>query len=189
MTSWVCYSVSDFHSPTVQTQVFVHSALAYSWIIAVNLLLVPRTVHYLTSFKCGFLNIFSRQNLPRSLSHLLFLPRWNKCGAKNCLKNHIPFDFWDDSTLASQEAGKTIEKPLKELLWSQQLVKTLSFVSPPLHLSSCTSGDCTGPQFLSVGLSLWTQYRNQASFTNGSGLPFWLYSPWKLHQIMIWFQL
>ena len=30
-------------------------------------------------------------------------------------ENHIPFDFWDDSTLANQGTGKTIEKPLKEL--------------------------------------------------------------------------
>ena len=40
----------------------------------------------------------------------------NKFGAKKCLKDHIPFDFRDDSTLANQGAGKTIEKPLKELL-------------------------------------------------------------------------
>ena len=43
-----------------------------------------------------------------------------KNGPKKCLKNHIPFDFWDDSTLANQRAGKTIEKPLKELPWNQQ---------------------------------------------------------------------
>ena len=30
-------------------------------------------------------------------------------------EKHIPFDFSDDSTLANQRAGKTIEKPLKEL--------------------------------------------------------------------------
>ena len=64
---------------------------------------------------------FSRQNLLRSLSRLLFLPRWNKYGAKKCMKNHIPFDFWDDSTLANQKAGKTIEKPLKELPSNQQI--------------------------------------------------------------------
>ena len=56
-------------------------------------LLVPRTEHHLSSFKCGFLNIFSRQNLLRRLSRLLFLLRWNKYGARKCLKNHIPFDF------------------------------------------------------------------------------------------------
>ena len=63
---------------------------------------------------------FSRQNLLCSLSHLLFLLRWNKHGAKKCLKNLIPFDFRDDSNLANQGARKTIEKPLKELLWNQQ---------------------------------------------------------------------
>ena len=67
-----------------------------------------------------FLNIFSRQNLLRCLSRLLFLLRRNKSGAKRCLKNHIPFNFRDDSTLANQGAGKTIEKPLKELPWNQQ---------------------------------------------------------------------
>ena len=45
-------------------------------------LLVPWTENHLSSFKCGFLNIFSRQNLLRSLSRLLFLVRWNKFGAK-----------------------------------------------------------------------------------------------------------
>ena len=76
--------------------------------------------HHLSSFKCGFRNIFSRQNLLRSLSRLLFLLWWHKYGAKKCLENHIPFDFSDDSTLANQGAGKTIEKPLKELPWNQQ---------------------------------------------------------------------
>ena len=55
-------------------------------------LLIPRTEHHLSSFKCGFLNIFSRQNLLRSLSRLLFLLRWNKYGEKKCLKNHIRFE-------------------------------------------------------------------------------------------------
>ena len=59
----------------------------------IQILLVPRTEHHLSSFKYGFLNIFSRQNLLRSLSRLLFLLRWNKHGAEKCLKNHIPFDF------------------------------------------------------------------------------------------------
>ena len=40
--------------------------------------------------------------------------------AQKTSENHIPFDFWDYSTLANQGAGKTIEKPLKELLWNQQ---------------------------------------------------------------------
>ena len=39
--------------------------------------------------------------------------------ARKMSENHIPFDFWDDSTLANQGAGKTIEKPLKELPWNQ----------------------------------------------------------------------
>ena len=39
---------------------------------------------------------------------------------KKCLKNHIPFDFWVDSTLANQEAGKTTRKPFKELPWNQE---------------------------------------------------------------------
>ena len=55
--------------------------------ILCSILLVPPTEHHLSSFKCGFLNIFSRQNLLRSLSRLLFLLRWNKYGAKKCLKN------------------------------------------------------------------------------------------------------
>ena len=86
-------------------------------------LLVPSTENHLSSFKCGFLNIFSRQNVLRSLSSLLFSPRWNKIGAKKCLTNHIPFDFWDDSTPANQGARKTMEKPLKELPWNQQIWK------------------------------------------------------------------
>ena len=40
---------------------------------------------------------------------------------EKCLKNHIPFDFWDDLSLTNQGAGKTIEKPLKELPWNQQI--------------------------------------------------------------------
>ena len=61
-----------------------------------NFLLVPWTENHLSSFKCGFMNIFSRQNLLRSLSRPLFLLRWNKYGAKRCLKKHITFDFGDD---------------------------------------------------------------------------------------------
>ena len=36
-------------------------------------------------------------------------------------ENHIPFDFWDDWTLANQGSGKTIEKRSKELPWNQQI--------------------------------------------------------------------
>ena len=42
-------------------------------------------------------------------------------------ENHIPFDFGDDSTLANQGAGKTIEEPLKELPWNQQMTKMFIF--------------------------------------------------------------
>ena len=58
-----------------------------------SLLLVPWTENHLSCFKCGFLNIFSSQNLLRGLSSLLFLLQWNKNRAKKCLKSHIPFDF------------------------------------------------------------------------------------------------
>ena len=78
-----------------------------------------RTEHHLSSFKMWFSEHFSRQSLLRSLSRLLFLVQWNKYGAKKCKKNHIPFDFWDDSILANQEAGNQ-KKPLKELPWNQQ---------------------------------------------------------------------
>ena len=40
-------------------------------------------------------------------------------------ENHIPFDFSDDSTFAKQGAGKTIEKPLKELPWNQQVTEDM----------------------------------------------------------------
>ena len=83
-------------------------------------LLVPWTENYLSSFKCGFLNIFSRQNLLRCLSRLLFLLRWNNYGAKKMSENHISFEFREDSTLANQGAGKTTEKSLKKLPWNQQ---------------------------------------------------------------------
>ena len=54
-------------------------------------LLVPWTENHLSSFKCGFLGIFSRQNLLRSLSSVLFCYSGTKM-AQKCLKNHIPFD-------------------------------------------------------------------------------------------------
>ena len=81
---------------------------------------------------------FSRQNLLGSLSSLLFLLRWNKNGAKKCLENHIPFDFWDDSILANQGAGKTIEKPLKELAWNQQLLTWTTLCSQRPQVKNCT---------------------------------------------------
>ena len=77
-----------------------------------TLLLVPRIKH-LSSFELGFLNIFSRQNSLRGFSLVLFLLQRYKYGAKKCPKNHVRFDFWDDSTLANQKIGnnrKTFER-------------------------------------------------------------------------------
>ena len=93
--------------------------------------------NHLSSYQCGFLNIFSCQNLLRSLSSLLFLLRWNKNGAKKCLKSHIPFDFRDDSISANSGAGKTVEKPLNELPWNQQFSQgyTMQFVWPTVLYS------------------------------------------------------
>ena len=50
---------------------------------------------------------------------------WREKMSEN-LKNHIPFDFWDDATLSNQGAMKTIEKPLKELPWNQQVILRLT---------------------------------------------------------------
>ena len=50
----------------------------------------------------------------------MFLLQRYKNGAEKCSKNDVRFDFSDDSTLANQKIGKTIEKPLKELPWNQQ---------------------------------------------------------------------
>ena len=49
-------------------------------------LLVPRIKNHLSSFELGFLNTFSRQNLLRSLSLILFLLQRYKYGAKKCPK-------------------------------------------------------------------------------------------------------
>ena len=98
-------------------------------------LLVPRTEHHFSSFKCCVLNIFSRQNLLRCLSRLLFLLRWKKYGAKKCLKNHIPFNFWDDSTLANQVARKNrkaFEGASMEPTIVQALVTALKMPAVPL---------------------------------------------------------
>ena len=79
-------------------------------------LLVPRIKNHLSSFKRGFLNILSLQNVLLSLSVVLFLLQRYKYGTKKCPRNHFRFDFWNDSTLANQKTEKkTIEKPLKEL--------------------------------------------------------------------------
>ena len=147
-------------------------------------LLIPRIEHHLSSFKYGFLNIFSRQNLLRSLSRLLFLLLWNKYGAKKCLKNHIPFGFWDDSNLANQGAGKTIEKPLKELPRNQQVLdkryhsrsasQSLTYDSwklPARHSSALTSYKATNyisldPHNLDLYLTphLWKSVTNWLSY-------------------------
>ena len=69
-------------------------------------LLVPPIKNHLSSLELGFLNIFLRQNLLRSLSLVLFLLQCYKYGAEEYPENHIRFNFWDDSTLANQKTGK-----------------------------------------------------------------------------------
>ena len=87
---------------------------------SVNILLVPWIKNHLNSFKLGFQNIFSRYNLSRSLSLLLFLLWRNGQDAKKCPKNHIRFDFWDEWILPNQGTWRTIERSLKGLSWNQQ---------------------------------------------------------------------
>ena len=77
-------------------------------------LLVTRIKNHLSNFELDFLNIFSRQNLLRSLSLVLFLLQRYRYGAKKCPKNCVRFDF------SQSENRKTIQKPLKELPWNQQ---------------------------------------------------------------------
>ena len=84
--------------------------------------LVPWTKNHLSSFKCGFLNIFFAPKLAGLFVTPIVSATVEQIWREKCLKNHIPFDFWDDSTLAYQGAGKTIEKPLKELPWNQQVI-------------------------------------------------------------------
>ena len=85
------------------------------------ILLVPRTEHHPSSFKCGFPNNFLRQNLLHSLSRLLSPLRWNKYGQEKRLKTtfHRLLRWFNFSQ--SGGAGKTIQKPLKELPWNQQI--------------------------------------------------------------------
>ena len=92
------------------------------WNCVANMSLLVASMHResFQQLQMWFSEHFLRQNVLRSLSRLLLLLRWNKYSTKKCLKNHIPFHFWDDSTSANQEAGKTIEKPLKEFPWNQQ---------------------------------------------------------------------
>ena len=58
-----------------------------------QVLSVSLVKNHLSSFKLGFLNIFSRQNLLRSLSLALFLLQRYKYGAKNVQNVHVRFDF------------------------------------------------------------------------------------------------
>ena len=87
-------------------------------------LLVPRIKNHLSSFELGFLNIISRQNLLRSLSHVLFLLQRYKYGAKECPKTTFYSTF--EMTLPNQKTAKTIGKPLKEIPWNQQLLVPLA---------------------------------------------------------------
>ena len=61
--------------------------------LRVRILLVPLIKNHLSSFKLGFLNIFSSQNVLRSLSLVLFLLQRYKYGAKKCPKNQVRFDI------------------------------------------------------------------------------------------------
>ena len=67
------------------------------------------------SFELGFLNIFSRQNLLRIVSATALQIWREKMSKKPC---SIRLLRW--LTSANQKTGRTIEKPLKELLWNQQ---------------------------------------------------------------------
>ena len=127
-TNYIWYMVTIMQANYCCVASQDHKMNLYAW----NLSQLHRFLHFLgivgstdrassQQLQMWFSEHFSRQNLLRGLSRLLFLLQWNKYGVKKCLKNHIPFDFWDDSTLANQGAGKTIEKPLKELPWNQQV--------------------------------------------------------------------
>ena len=96
--------------------------MTYLMILCLRFLLVSRIKNHLSSFKLGFLNIFSPENLLRRLSLVLFLLQRYKYGAKKCPENHVRFDF------SQSENRKTIEQPLKELPWNQQ------FLIPEQHL-------------------------------------------------------
>ena len=69
-------------------------------------LLVPRTEHHLSSFKCGFLNIFFGPNLAALFVTPIVSATVEQIWREKSLKNHIPFNFWDDSTLSNEGAGK-----------------------------------------------------------------------------------
>ena len=102
----------------------------------------------------------------RSLSLVLFLLQRYKYGAKKCPKNRVRFDFWDNSTLADQKTGKTIEKPLKELPWNQQtsmIRQRNPFHNFPVITIKANSHSC-GTHLLWSSLIqelyLWTQYNS-----------------------------
>ena len=72
---------------------------------------------------------FSRQNLLRSFSLVLFLVQRYKYGAKKCPKNHVRFDFWDASTLANQKTGKKQKKNLwRSLRGTNKFVMSFALV-------------------------------------------------------------
>ena len=87
----------------------------------------------------------SRQNLLRSLSLVLFLLHRCKYGAKKCPKNHVRFDFWDDSTLVNQKTGKTIEKPFD----GASAEPTMCFFYSTCHSSSRAYSIIYGISFIS----------------------------------------
>ena len=82
-------------------------------------LLVPWTENHLSSFKCSFLNIFSRQNMLRSLSRRLFLLRWNKYGAKKTSEKPHSIRLLRWFNFSQSGSRKSNRKTLKELLWNQ----------------------------------------------------------------------
>ena len=74
--------------------------------------------------------------------------------AKKCLKNHISFDFLDDSTSTNQRAGKTIEKPLKELPWNQQNFKKVEINISTKKLFSLKKNSVNEKRKMWIGIRL-----------------------------------
>ena len=66
----------------------VHSKHHFFPLKIMTILLAPRTEHHLSSFNCGFQNIFRAKTCMRSLSCLLFLLRWNNIARKMSEKPH-----------------------------------------------------------------------------------------------------
>ena len=100
---------------------FLKNTSSFSFFSLFLFLLVPWTKNHLSSFKCGFLNIFSRQTCCVVCQGYCFYYGGTNMARKNVWKTTFHSTFWGDSTLANQGAGKTIEKPLKELPWNQQV--------------------------------------------------------------------